>query len=58
MGSESIEISPKPVRLDRNITSRSTLGSFENCMFNEMADAVEFGRFVAGTTPHPNSGGY
>src|SRR6266498_89543 len=58
MGGKSIEISPKPIRLNGNIASRSALCPFENCMFDEMADAVEFGGFVAGTTPDPNPGGY
>jgi hypothetical protein len=58
MGSKSIEIAPKPIRLNGNIASRSALRPFENCMFDEMADSVEFGGFVAGTTSHPNPGSY
>jgi len=48
----------QPIRLDSNIASRSTVSTFENCMLYEMADAVEFWRFVAGTATHPNSGRY
>jgi hypothetical protein len=58
MRSKRIEISPKPIRLDGNIASRATPRPFEHSMFDEMADAVKFGRFVAGTTSHPNPGSY
>ncbi len=58
MGRKSIEMTAQPIRLDSNIASRSALSPFENCMLDEMADAVEFRRFVAGTASHPNPGRY
>jgi hypothetical protein len=58
MGGKSVKVAPQPVGFDRNIARRAALSAFENRMFNEMADAVEFRRLVAGAAPDPDSGGY
>jgi hypothetical protein len=58
MSRKSIEIAPKPIRLNGNIASSAALGSFEHRVFDEMADAIEFRGLVARATSHPDAGGY
>jgi hypothetical protein len=57
MGCKSVKVAPKPVRLNGDIASGAARGPFENCMFDEMADTVEFRSLVAGTAAHPDAGG-
>src|SRR5688500_17419338 len=47
MGRISIQISPQPVSLDRDISSAPVSGAFKDRMLNKVANSVQFGRFVA-----------
>jgi hypothetical protein len=58
MGGKGIEISPKPIGFNGYVASCAALSPFENRMFDEMANSVEFRSFVAGATSHPNSRGH
>ena len=58
MGRKRVKVSPQPIGFNGNVASRAALGPFENRVFDEMADAVEFRRFVTRATSHPNAGGY
>jgi hypothetical protein len=47
MGSKCIEIASQAIRFDGDIASGAALSPFENCVFDEMTDAIECGSFMA-----------
>ena len=55
---ESIQCSTHGIDLFCNIQCGPASGSFENHMFDEVADAVLVGSFKPGTGANPNSEGY
>jgi hypothetical protein len=58
MGCKGIQVSPETVRFNRNVASGATARPFENCMFDEVADAIELGGLVARAAAHPDSSGH
>src|SRR5687767_10244389 len=58
MGCKCIQVAPKPIRFNGNVTSCPALRPFENRMFDEMADSVQFRGFVTRTASHPNPRGH
>jgi phage repressor protein C with HTH and peptisase S24 domain len=55
MRSISIEVAAEAVAFDGDVEDGAAARAFENSVFDEMADAVEFRRFVARTAPDPDA---
>jgi hypothetical protein len=51
-------MTPQPISFYGDIARSSMPSAFENSMFDEVADAVELRRFVAGPAANPDSGGH
>jgi len=56
MGRKRVQISPEPIRFNRNIASAAPVSTFENGVLNEVADAIQLGSFMPGATADPDSG--
>jgi hypothetical protein len=58
MGRISVKVAPEPVGFDGDIARTAVPRALEDGVFDEMADSVEFRRFVARASTNPNSGSY
>jgi hypothetical protein len=58
MRSVGVEVAPKPVGFDRDITSRSALSTLKNRVFDKVTDSVELRALVTGASTDPDPGSY